>query len=147
MRIKIKSIAKVMGEEELGVICLAENEYFIECLNFYEDVEGGRQARLVIVFDKFGYIDQNKINFIKGKKTYIEAEGVEEDFEKIGKVIKMERVARMYRVPLYLDIQIVDKPDLTQRGVKGVYNYLKVHKEIEINKLKGIINLELEELV
>ncbi|BDB98833.1 hypothetical protein [Saccharolobus caldissimus] len=145
MRIKIKSIVKIVGEEELAVIPLAENGYFIECLNFYEDVEGGRQARLVIVLDKFGDIKFDQINFIKGKKTFIDAVGIEEDFKKISNVIKLDKIARMFRVPLYFDIKQISNPDTNQRGVRGLYNYLNVHKEIEISKLKNVVSLDVEE--
>ncbi len=142
MRIKIKSIVKPVGEEELSIIPLAENGVFIECLNFYEDIEGGRQARLVIVLDKFGDIKFDQINYIKGKKTYIDAEGVDEDFNSMKKIIKLDRIARMYRVPLYFDIQIVNNPDMNSRGIKGLINYLAVHKEINIANLRNVVRLE-----
>ncbi|AOL17126.1 hypothetical protein BFU36_10895 [Sulfolobus sp. A20] len=142
MKIKIKSIVKPIGEEELSIIPLAENGVFVECLNFYEDIEGGRQARLVVVLDKYGDIKFDQINYIKGKKTYIDAEGVDEDFNSIKKIIKLDRIARMYRVPLYFDIQIVDNPDMNSRGIKGLINYLAVHKEINITSLRNVVRLE-----
>ncbi|AAK42587.1 hypothetical protein SULI_01225 [Saccharolobus solfataricus] len=147
MKIKLKSLVRVIGEEELAVIPLAENEYYVECLNFYEDVEGGRQARLVVVVDKYGIIRQDQVNFIKGKKTFVDAIGVEDDFRKINSVLKLDRVARMFKVPLYFDIEIVEKPDVSKRGIRGLYNYLSVHKEIDIGKLRGLVNLSIEELV
>ncbi|MCH4815257.1 MAG: hypothetical protein QXY87_06040 [Saccharolobus sp.] len=147
MKVKLKSLAKVVGEEELAVIPLAENEYFIECLNFYEDVEGGRQARLVVIVDKYGIIRQDQINFIKGKKTFADAIGIEDDFKKIQSVLKLDRIARMFKVPLYFDIEILEKPDVSKRGIKGFYNYLSVHKEIDIGKLKGLVSLSIEESI
>nr|WP_252973112.1 hypothetical protein [Saccharolobus solfataricus] len=114
---------------------------------FYEDVEGGRQARLVVVVDKYGIIRQDQVNFIKGKKTFVDAIGVEDDFRKINSVLKLDRVARMFKVPLYFDIEIVEKPDVSKRGIRGLYNYLSVHKEIDIGKLRGLVNLSIEELV
>ncbi|WP_338603435.1 hypothetical protein V6M85_04320 [Sulfolobus tengchongensis] len=147
MRIKLKSLAKIYGEEELAVIPLAENGYFIECLNFYEDVEGGRQARLVVVLDKFGLIKGDQINFIKGKKTFVDAEGIEEDFRKIQLVMKLDKIARMFKVPLYFDIEIINSPDKSKRGIKGLYNYLEVHKQINISKLNGLVSLDVEESV
>ncbi|WP_278464932.1 hypothetical protein [Saccharolobus islandicus] len=147
MKIKLKSLAKVVGEEELAVILLAENEYFIECLNFYEDVEGGRQARLVVIVDKYGIIRQDQVNFIKGKKTFVDAIGIEDDFRKIQSVLKLDRIARMFKVPLYFDVEIIEKPDVSKRGIKGFYNYLSVHKEIDMSKLKGLVSLSIEELV
>jgi hypothetical protein len=147
LKIKLKSLAKVVGEEELAVIPLAENEYFIECLNFYEDVEGGRQARLVVIVDKYGIIRQDQVNFIKGKKTFVDAIGIEDDFRKIQSVLKLDRIARMFKVPLYFDVEIIEKPDVSKRGIKGFYNYLSVHKEIDMSKLKGLVSLSIEELV
>jgi hypothetical protein len=147
LKIKLKSLAKVVGEEELAVILLAENEYFIECLNFYEDVEGGRQARLVVIVDKYGIIRQDQVNFIKGKKTFVDAIGIEDDFRKIQSVLKLDRIARMFKVPLYFDVEIIEKPDVSKRGIKGFYNYLSVHKEIDMSKLKGLVSLSIEELV
>ncbi|MCG2909171.1 MAG: hypothetical protein L7G92_01035 [Stygiolobus sp.] len=71
MRVKIKPIVHVIGEEELIIIPLARNGDFVEALNFYEDVPNGRLARLVLVFDKYNEIRNDEIVGIKGKKAVI----------------------------------------------------------------------------
>jgi len=102
---------------------------------------------LVVIVDKYGIIRQDQVNFIKGKKTFVDAIGIEDDFRKIQSVLKLDRIARMFKVPLYFDVEIIEKPDVSKRGIKGFYNYLSVHKEIDMSKLKGLVSLSIEELV
>lgn len=148
MRVKIKPIVHVIGEEELIIIPLARNGDFIEALNFYEDVPNGRLARLILVLDKYGEIRNDEIVGIKGKKAVVECEGVKEDIQEISKHIKIDRAYEINRVPLFFDIEVLKEVDTSVRGVRGFINYVSAHGRIDVSKLFGIVKLEvLEERV
>ena len=143
MKVRIKSVVKVVGEEELIVIPLARKGDFVEALNFYEDIPGGRVARLVLIYDKYGEIsDEPSPIGIKGKKAYLEAKGVEEDLNEIKRVIPIEREVKSDVVPLFIDIQILSDVSTSSRGVRGFINYISRHKDVNFNALKGVIKLE-----
>lgn len=80
MLIKLKSLAKLAGKERLVLIPLSESGRFVLGLNFFEDVEGGREARFVIAEDRYGEL--NDVKVIEGDKVLVRAEGVREDVDK-----------------------------------------------------------------
>lgn len=143
MKVRIKSVVKVVSEEELIIIPLARKGDFIEALNFYEDVPGGRAARLVIIHDKYDEIKEEPTPLgIRGKKTYIGAEGVMEDLDKIKALIPIDRVVRSKAVSLYIDIQLLGDLDTSSRGVKGFINYISRYGRLDFSKLKRSVELE-----
>ncbi len=145
MRVKIKSLVHIEGEEELVIIPVTKNGSYILAINFYEDVPEGRSLRLVIIYDKYDMIPLDSFSFIKGKKTYVDAEGIEEAIKLISSVIRVERRVPMYSLPLFFDIEVLNEVDANVRGVKGFINYVNKYGNIDISKLKNLVPLEIVE--
>lgn len=143
MRVKINPLVNVLGREELIIIPITRNGDFLLSLNFYEDIEGGRLARFVLVQDKYEEIKE-KESIILGDKTIVFAEGIEEDFKKLQQIIKVDRHLRSNRIPLYINIEVLKDANIHERGVKGYINYISKYGKIEIEKLKNSISLEIE---
>lgn len=143
MKVRIKSVVKIVSIEELIVIPMSRNGDFVEALNFYEDVPGGRAGRLVVIHDKYGEIsDEPVVIAIRGEKAYIEAKNIEEDFDKIRRVIPLEKVVKGNVVPFYVNIQVLKEVDTNSRGVRGFVNYLSKYGNVNFSVLKGIVSLE-----
>ncbi|MCY0859076.1 MAG: hypothetical protein OWQ54_01465 [Sulfolobaceae archaeon] len=145
MRVKIKSLVHIEGEEELVIIPVTKKGSYILAINFYEDVPEGRALRLVIVYDKYDTVPLDTFSFIKGKKTYVDAEGVEEAIKLISSVIRVEKRVPMYSLPFFFDIEVLNEVDANVRGVKGFINYVNKYGNIDINKLKNLVPLEIIE--
>jgi hypothetical protein len=146
MKVKIKSILNVIGHEELYVIPVACNGKYVLGLNFFEDIEGGRVARFVLIMDKYGEI--NSIKVVEGDKGIVIAEGVRDDMDAVSKVIKIDRKMVTNRIPLFINIKVKSFPETQDRGIRGYENYIKRYGEIDPSKLKGIIKLDvIEEVV
>ncbi|MEM0374505.1 MAG: hypothetical protein QXV69_07090 [Sulfolobaceae archaeon] len=146
MRVKIKPIVNVVGEEELIIIPITKSRDYYLCLNFFEDIPEGRLARLVVVLDKYDEINNNIVK-IAGKKTFVEAEEVEEAYTELSKVIVIERKAPSYVIPLYFNIEVTEVSLTESEGVKGYFNYIKKYGEIKIERLRNIIPFSVNELV
>ncbi|WP_052349427.1 hypothetical protein [Candidatus Acidianus copahuensis] len=103
MKVKIKPILQIVGHEELVVIPISIYGKYVLGLNFYEDVDGGRLARLVLVMDKYGEI--TGISVIEGDKGVVSAFGVKETFLELSKAIKIERKLETSRLPFFVNIK------------------------------------------
>ncbi|MFP3217631.1 MAG: hypothetical protein RXQ99_03380 [Acidianus sp.] len=146
MKVKIKSILNVIGHEELYVIPIACNGKYVLGLNFFEDIEGGRVARFVLIMDKYGEI--NSIKVVEGDKGIVIAEGVRDDMDAVSKVIKIDRKMVTNRIPLFINIKVKSFSETQDRGIRGYENYIKRYGEIDPSKLKGVIKLDvIEEIV
>lgn len=143
MHVKINALVNVIDNEELIILPIDKNGDFVLALNFYEDIPGGRQARLVIVYDKYDEINF-KETIIKGDKAIVEAYGVDEDMKKISEIIKIDRYLRSNRVPFYVNIEILKDADINARGVRGYINYINKYGEISIEQLKNVVKLIIE---
>jgi len=146
MRVKINAIAKIIGTEELIIIPITRNGDFVLALNFYEDVEGGRLARFVLVYDKFGEIDYME-TIIRGDKIIVTAEGIEEDFKKISNLIKIDKYLKSNRIPLFVNISVLKDANINERGVKGFINYVAKFGRIDVTKVRNVVQLTIEENV
>ncbi|AWR96605.1 hypothetical protein DFR86_02920 [Acidianus sulfidivorans JP7] len=146
MKVKIKSLVNVVGHEELYVIPITYNGIFLLGLNFYEEVEGGRTARFIIVKDNYGEID-DKVRIISGYKGIVEAEGIEEDYKTLSKYIKIEKTLKSNRIPIFVNIEIKQNSENYARGIQGYLNYISKYGEINPLQLKDKIKLEIEELI
>ena len=143
MRVKINPIANVIGREELIIIPITRKGDFLLALNFYEDIEGGRLARFVLIQDKYEEIREEE-TAIRGDKTIVFAEGVEEDLKKLQQVIRIDRYLRSNRIPLYVNIEVLRDVDIREKGVKGYINYISKYGKIDVHKLTNIVSLEIE---
>ncbi|BDC18158.1 hypothetical protein [Acidianus sp. HS-5] len=143
MKVKIKSILNVIGHEELYVIPITSSGKYLLGLNFYEDIEGGRVARFVLILDKYGEITSTKV--IEGDKGVVLAEGIKEDMEKLSKIIKIEKKMITNRIPLFVNIKVKNSPETQDRGIKGYENYVKRYGEIQVSKLTGQVTLDVIE--
>ncbi|AWS00529.1 hypothetical protein [Metallosphaera hakonensis] len=145
MLIKLKSLAKLAGKERLVLIPLSESGRFVLGLNFFEDVEGGREARFVIAEDRYGEL--NDVKVIEGDKVLVRAEGVREDVDKISRSIKIEKFRYTNWIPLILSPQISSKIEGLDRGVLGYINYVERYGKPDLNKLRGVVTLSVEEIL
>ncbi|ARM75084.1 hypothetical protein [Acidianus manzaensis] len=145
MKVKIKSLVNIIGHEELFIIPITYNNTFLLGLNFYEEREGGRTARFVIVQDKYGEID-HKTKIISGDKGIVEAIGVEDDYKILAQYIKIEKFLKTNRLPIFVNVQIIQNHEYS-RGIQGYLNYVSRYGEIDTLLLKDKIKLEIEELI
>ena len=145
MKVKIKPIANLAGHERLVVIPLAVSGKYLLGLNFYEDVEGGRLARFVLVEDKYGEV--NGIKLVEGDKVMVRAEGVREDMDKLSKTIRIERYRVTENIPLILNPRIDARIEGEDRGVRGYLNYVNRFGKPDPRKLEGLITLSVEEVL
>ncbi|BCS92751.1 hypothetical protein L3N51_00643 [Metallosphaera sp. J1] len=145
MKVKIKAIANLSGHERLAVIPLAVHGKYLLGLNFYEDVEGGRLARFVLVEDKYGEV--NDVRVVEGDKVIVRAEGVREDMERLSKVIRVERTRVTENIPLILNPRVESRIEGEERGVRGYLNYVNRYGKPDLRKLEGVISLSVEEIL
>lgn len=145
MKIKIKPTLNIIGHEELYVIPITVNKSYLLGLNFYEDVEGGRTARFVIVLDRYGEINDTCI--ISGDKGVVEALGVEEDYRVLSKYVKIEKYLKGNRLPFFVNIEVKKQIDHYERGIQGYLNYISKYGVINARRLQNVIRLEVEELI
>jgi hypothetical protein len=146
MKVKIKSVIKVEGTEELIVIPLNYYKNYVLGLNFFEDIPNGRLARFVIIIDRYGELNDKDVVMLKGKKGYVETEGVNKDFEILEKYIRIERKNISSLLPLLFDIEVTDIIVSEERGVRGYFNYINKYGNINFKLLKGLINFTVEEI-
>lgn len=148
MKIKIKSTINIIGHEELYVIPITSNKSFLLGLNFYEDIQGGRTARFIIAYDKYGEINDTSI--ISGDKGIVEAELVEESYSILSSYIKIDKYLKTNKLPFFINIEIKKENQLEDRysrGIQGYLNYVRKYGEIDAIKIKDIIKLDVEELI
>ncbi|NON61243.1 hypothetical protein [Acidianus sp. RZ1] len=145
MKVKIKPILQIVGHEELVVIPISIYGKYVLGLNFYEDIDGGRLARLVLVMDKYGEI--TGISVIEGDKGVVSAFGVKETFLELSKAIKIERKLETSRLPFFVNIKKKNEPETEDRGITGYKNYMMLNPNVDFSKIKDIVKLEVEELV
>jgi len=144
MLVKINPIVNVIGKEELIVIPIVRNGDFLLALNFYEDVQGGRLARLVLIQDKYSELKEGEESAIRGDKAVVFAEGVEEDYRKLQQLIRIDRYLRSNRIPLFINIEVLKDVDITEKGVKGYINYISRYGKIDAKKLVNALTLDVE---
>lgn len=144
MHVKINPIVNIIGREELIVIPIVRNGDFLLALNFYEDVQGGRLARLVLIQDKYGEIREGEESAIRGDKAIVFAEGVEDDYKKLQQLIKIDRYLRSNRIPLFINIEVLKDVDISEKGVRGYINYISKYGRIDAKKLANVLSLEIE---
>ncbi len=143
MIVKIPSISSYLGEEEDIVIPLVVKGYYVLTLNFFEDIPGGRRGRFVVVRDRYGLLNDSKPYLLKGKKTVLQAEGVNEAWRVISSKVKIERPLTSNRVPLLYDVELSEGN--SSRGVRGFLNYVSRYG---VPNLSGVaIEFEVKELV
>ena len=143
MRAKINPILNIIGREELIIIPITRNGDFLLALNFYEDVEGGRVARFVLIQDKYEEIREEE-TAIRGDKAIVFVEGIEEDYRKLQQVIKIDKYLRSNRIPLFINIEVLKDVDIREKGVKGFINYVSRYGKIDVHKLNNIVSLEID---
>ncbi len=143
MKVKIKSILNIIGHEELYVIPITSSGKYLLGLNFFEDIEGGRVARFVLIMDKYGEI--NSIKVVEGDKGVVFAEGVKEDMDKLSKIIKMDKKMITNKIPLFVNIKVKNSPETQDRGIKGFENYVKRYGEVQVPKHIDQITLDVIE--
>lgn len=146
MKVKINPILHIVGREELIILPITRVKDYVLSLNFYEDTPGGRLARFVLVLDRYGEINDRE-TIIRGDKGIVIAEGVEEDYKKISQIVKIERYLRSNRIPLFINVEVLKDADTSQRGVKGFINYVMKYGKIDVEKIKGAVELIIEESI
>ena len=143
MRAKINPILNIIGSEELIIIPITRTGDFLLALNFYEDVNGGRLARFVLIQDKYEEI-RGEETALRGDKAIVFVEGIEEDYKKLQQVIKIDKYLRSNRIPLFVNIEVLKDVDIREKGVRGFINYISKYGKIDVHKLANIVNLEIE---
>jgi len=143
MRAKINPLLNIIGREELIVIPITRKGDFLLSLNFFEDIDGGRVARFVLIQDKYGEI-RDEETAVRGDKAIVFVEGIEEDYKKLQQVIKIDKYLRSNRIPLFVNIEVLRDVDIREKGVKGYINYISRYGKIDVHKLANIVSLEID---
>ncbi|AEB95607.1 hypothetical protein [Metallosphaera cuprina] len=145
MKVKIKSVVNPIGWERLVVIPLTSSGKYVLGLNFFEDVEGGRQGRFVVVIDKFDEL--NDIKLVEGEKALVEAAEVRHDYNKISKVLRIEKFRLSSFIPLFFNVSVKSQIEGEDRGIMGYLNYINKFGIPDLKDIRNLIQLSVEEIL